>query len=254
MRLTDFEALAIIHKAKEFFGENTRVYLFGSRVDDQKKGGDIDLYIVTDKTDDLLERKIKFLAALTQEIGEQKVDVIFAENPTRKIEQIAQKEGIELNEVHLRIQKVLSECDKHLQRLNDAYQDMQAFMLLSAESYQQLTKDQVQAIDQYLYRFTKLPDAMGGKLFKRVLSLYEENADRLSVIDMLNKLEKLQILPSAEDWRLLRQLRNALAHEYEDDPEKAAALINALYAKKQRIESIYWHIKNFLLDHHHLHP
>ncbi len=250
MRLTDFEALAIIRKAKEFFGEKAKVYLFGSRVDDQKKGGDIDLYIVTDKSDNLLERKIQFLAALTKEIGEQKIDVIFAEDPTRKIEQIAQKEGIELDEIRLRIQKVLTECDKHLQRLNDAYQDMQSFMLLSAESYQQLTKDQVQAIDQYLYRFTKLQDAMGEKLFKLVLRLYEENADRLPVIDMLNKLEKLQILSSVDDWRLLRQLRNALAHEYEDDPEKAAALINTLYSKKQQIEGIYLRIKDFLVNHH----
>ncbi len=248
MRLTEFEAKAVITHTKKIFGNKAQVFLFGSRTDDSKKGGDIDLYIIPENTDDLYSKKINFLVALEESIGKQKVDIIFAEDPTRLIEQIALKEGMELNILDLRIQKVLNECDKHLLRINKAYQDMQAFMLLTPEKYQQLSEDEIQAIDQYLYRFGKLQDAMGEKLFKLTLSKYEEDSERLPFIDILNKLEKLHILSSAKEWKLLRQIRYDLAHEYEDDPDKTASILNAVYSKKPTLENIYLQFKSVIAE------
>jgi hypothetical protein len=46
--------------------------------------------------DNLLERKIKFLAGIWAELGEQKVDVVIETDPERPIERIALKEGVEL--------------------------------------------------------------------------------------------------------------------------------------------------------------
>ncbi|SMM99264.1 DNA polymerase, beta-like region [uncultured Candidatus Thioglobus sp.] len=46
MRLSNTEINAIKRCSAEFF-PNSEVFLFGSRVDDDKKGGDIDLYIET---------------------------------------------------------------------------------------------------------------------------------------------------------------------------------------------------------------
>jgi len=246
MRLSEFYAKEIILKTKEIFGDKARVYLFGSRVDDAKKGGDIDLYIKPENNEDLYKKKIKFLVALEQMLGEQKIDVIIATDPSRYIEQVAMKNGIELNMIDLKIQQVLKECDRHLLRINDAYQDMQAFMLLNQEKYQQLTKDEIQAIDQYLYRFGKMQDAMGGKLFKLIIAKYEVNAERLAFIDILNKLEKLQIISSAEEWKILRKISNDLAHEYGEDPLEMASMLNSIYSKKPILENIYMKIKAFL--------
>ena len=47
MRLTSSEAQTIAGLARERFGSQTRVFLFGSRTDDAARGGDIDLYIET---------------------------------------------------------------------------------------------------------------------------------------------------------------------------------------------------------------
>ena len=73
-----------------------KIYLFGSRIDDTQKGGDIDLYLVIDNNQNLFHKKIKFLAQIKRALGEQKIDVIFNENPNRLIEQEAIKWGIEL--------------------------------------------------------------------------------------------------------------------------------------------------------------
>ncbi len=95
MRLTDFESNAIKQSACEVFGAKTQVFLFGSRTDDSKKGGDIDLYIKVETRNDL-KHKIKYLLMLEQKIGEQKIDIVFAEDQSRAIKQQAILHGIRL--------------------------------------------------------------------------------------------------------------------------------------------------------------
>jgi len=86
MRLNNHYIAIIKSQAKSIFGIDSDVFLFGSRTDDAKKGGDIDLFIkLTDKTN-LFEKKVKFLARLKRNLGEQKIDVVFNEDSTRLIE------------------------------------------------------------------------------------------------------------------------------------------------------------------------
>jgi len=48
MRLSVTEQQQFIHLTTQHFGQSAHLYLFGSRVDDKQKGGDIDLFIETD--------------------------------------------------------------------------------------------------------------------------------------------------------------------------------------------------------------
>jgi predicted nucleotidyltransferase len=101
MRLTPFQQQTICQNAARFFGATTQVWLFGSRVDDTKRGGDIDLYIEPQlkETDDLVMAKLKFLRALHLRLGEQKIDVVLAVNETHPlpIYQIAKQTGVLLD-------------------------------------------------------------------------------------------------------------------------------------------------------------
>lgn len=49
--------------------------MFGSRADDAKKGGDIDLLVLNDEKI-TLSQKIKFLASFIKEIDERKIDIV----------------------------------------------------------------------------------------------------------------------------------------------------------------------------------
>jgi len=78
MRLSESQIEIINHLAKKYFGPMATVYLFGSRTDENKKGGDIDLFISNDNEDILtIEAKVRFLAELKKNIGERKIDVVF---------------------------------------------------------------------------------------------------------------------------------------------------------------------------------
>ncbi|MCT4612597.1 MAG: nucleotidyltransferase domain-containing protein [Clostridia bacterium] len=75
MRLTNFE-IQSIKKIVENSDDEAEVYLFGSRVDNAKRGGDIDLLVLSDKLKkmDIYDIKEK----LYIEIGEQKIDIVLS--------------------------------------------------------------------------------------------------------------------------------------------------------------------------------
>ncbi len=101
MRLSEYYRTTIIQTAREIWGNQVSVILFGSRIDDSKKGGDIDLLLqVNNDCDvkDIVHKKIKFLSRLDILLGEQKIDLIVAtkENQYQNIVQTALQTGIKL--------------------------------------------------------------------------------------------------------------------------------------------------------------
>lgn len=79
------------------FGSGAKVWLFGSRVCDERRGGDIDLLVRPDLwvTEGMLRRKVKFLTRLERVMGERKIDVVIeAPNDPRPIVRIAHEAGI----------------------------------------------------------------------------------------------------------------------------------------------------------------
>ena len=87
MRLSTEEINIIKNKVKIIFGESL-IYLFGSRVDDTKKGGDIDLYIVSKIKDNLFKKKQK-LKIILEDVLYKPVDIIVPVNKDRLIEKEA---------------------------------------------------------------------------------------------------------------------------------------------------------------------
>lgn len=98
MRLPPDYVDAIKEATREAFGATAVVRLFGSRVHDHLRGGDIDLHIESDPLDDEWRVRDVFEQALFQRIEPQKVDVVVTERGTtpRAFERIAYRDGIVL--------------------------------------------------------------------------------------------------------------------------------------------------------------
>ena len=88
--------------------------------------------------------------------------------------------------------------------------------------HSELTDDQVEHIDQMVYRF--------AKLFALMVAVLREDSVSLTIFDVLAELEKAGALPIADRWVALREIRNQLAHDYQDDPEEGSRYLNELYA------------------------
>ena len=80
MRLSPLQIQAIKQVSANVFGPGARTYLFGSRVDDQQRGGDIDLYItdIECPPGSHTDAKLRFLVKIKQRLGDQRIDVVLA--------------------------------------------------------------------------------------------------------------------------------------------------------------------------------
>lgn len=80
MRLTSRQIEDLKHIAAEVFGPRARISLFGSRIDDQRRGGDIDLYVSGTQLslEEQLDAKLRFLVKAKQQLGDQRIDLVFA--------------------------------------------------------------------------------------------------------------------------------------------------------------------------------
>ncbi len=96
MRLTEDERDSIKRVVSGVFGADTAVWLFGSRTDDNKRGGDVDLYVVPVQRDDLYMKRVECLGKLEEALL-YPVDLVVAEpTPSRPIDRIALKTGVVL--------------------------------------------------------------------------------------------------------------------------------------------------------------
>lgn len=102
MRLTPAEQRAIESAAKEAFPPGTRVSLFGSRTDNQRRGGDIDLLVETIgelTAAEWIDRRSRFAARVYRLLDEQHIDILttpLGVPDPRGVVQTARLQGIEL--------------------------------------------------------------------------------------------------------------------------------------------------------------
>ncbi len=94
------------------------------------------------------------------------------------------------------------------------------------------------------YRFGKLQDVTGS-LLRVMLIILGEDIENAPFIDVLNRTEKLGIIDDAQEWIMLRELRNILTHEYSDNDDEIAKGINKLFEISKRLCEIYEKIKEY---------
>lgn len=105
MRLRQHERDAIAEAAHQVFAPGTTIFLFGSRVDDNKRGGDIDLLIEIPRPmapAEMIERRNRFVSHLYRALEEQRIDIVITahdQNDPRPVVSAAKQTGILLAQV-----------------------------------------------------------------------------------------------------------------------------------------------------------
>ena len=95
MRLTGAQIDTIRNVANQNFGEDASIWLFGSRLDDSKRGGDVDLYVETTHRNTLMS-ELRCKIALEDSL-ELSVDLVVKEpGKDKPIYHLAKAQGVRL--------------------------------------------------------------------------------------------------------------------------------------------------------------
>jgi hypothetical protein len=145
-----------------------------------------------------------------------------------------------------RLTTSVQKCRIHLQRLQYAFRQTQGLFPIERERYQNLDDAQIGNIDQLVFRFTKLQDELGTNTFRYLLEYLQEDILDKPFRDILNRLERLKIIDSADTWLALRELRIDLTHEYPLLIEETIDKLNHLVVQLPIPEKILFTIEQFV--------
>ena len=115
------------------------------------------------------------------------------------------------------INDIIEKVNLHRGRCKMALLEIKQWEILDCEIFEDFEK--IKTIDTFIYRFIKLQDIMGEKLFKIFLENIGEYKNNMSLLDVVDKLEKFEIIDNSYKWMEYRILRNKLTHEYPNNEQ-----------------------------------
>jgi uncharacterized protein YutE (UPF0331/DUF86 family) len=113
----------------------------------------------------------------------------------------------ELRWQHLKEQLQLAE--KAAKALQFSY-DRAEFIPLHSD--RAVTPEQAERLEALSARFARLSDILVQKIFRAIDAI--ELVDEGSLLDRLARMEKRRVIESTETWRVIREVRNQIAHDY----------------------------------------
>jgi len=101
-------------------------------------------------------------------------------------------------------------------------------------------------VNSFLFNYSKIQDKVGAKLFRKFLYV-EKGIDNeaLPMKDILNILEKLQIIENVYEWDRVREIRNNLSHEYPYSIDERVENIELAMEGYEKLKKIYENIKKY---------
>lgn len=145
-----------------------------------------------------------------------------------------------------KLNEALLLCNLHSERMSFALEKIKIHFPLNREKYLLLQPEELSFLDQLIFRFSKLQDSMGGRLFPAVLEYLGEEIKEIPFIDRLIKLEELNVIPDADEWMVLRETRNLVTHEYPFIADEVIEGLNLLYKHCELIFSVLNQVINFV--------
>lgn len=137
------------------------------------------------------------------------------------------------------IESSLKECEAHLDRLRHGAAVLADVFPLTEERLSALKDEKLAHLDQFIYRFTKLQDSMARRLLPSLYTYLENDTRPQPFIDILNRLEQLDVITDAASWQRFRNLRNNLAHDYPESRGQTIATLNELFDSWRELEAMF---------------
>jgi len=134
-----------------------------------------------------------------------------------------------------RLELYFTEATKHINLIEESLDVLQ--QALPLQDYDALNQLQRFALNALIFRFSKLQDLIGAKIFRNYLEYTGYNTVDKSFFDILKEIEKENIV-DIDTWDELRELRNKIAHEYPQELDEMLESINLFIEKASSLIQI----------------
>jgi len=109
------------------------------------------------------------------------------------------------------------EGDKHIEKIQKSINILEKYYPFTIDTLEELNEIEKDKLDVLAFRFAKLQDLIGEKIFRNILNLMGFNTQK-PFIEILAEFERENIL-EINKWIALRNARNSISHEYPDSQE-----------------------------------
>ena len=116
----------------------------------------------------------------------------------------------------------------HLQRMREylAHSFERSRDIFPATNWQAVSMEQHEMLAAFRIRFSEFQEHLGKTM--RVVVIEEEvEVERFGSV--LAFMEKLSVLESVDRWKVIREIRNAVNHEYEEDAERLSLFFGEMF-------------------------
>jgi hypothetical protein len=144
------------------------------------------------------------------------------------------------------LKEYLKIANIHIKRANEALKNL-SIIDLNSKSFDD--NHIVVHIDSFIFRFIKLQDYLGKKIFPELLVKIDVEQNDMPLIDVLDRLEKIGLLPDSDRWIDYRDVRNKLTHEYPEDKTNLITGIQEAMIYFVEIKQIVHQIETYITTH-----
>ena len=129
-----------------------------------------------------------------------------------------------------RLKNYLREAKIHIERLNEVLKEIKKIYPLDVEKFKQLTIEQKNMLDTLAFRFSKLQDLVGTKIFREFLDEVGFITEGKNFLKILKEIEKEGII-DIDTWSEFRKVRNLIAHDYPEEWEEKIEVVKKIESK-----------------------
>ncbi len=126
----------------------------------------------------------------------------------------------------------------HLERMREylLYSLEQVRTIVAVSDWTHLGPEQHESLAAYRVRFSEFQEHI-GKAMKAIAVEEEKPSEPFTAV--LLYMEKIGCLESVDQWKEIRELRNAVNHEYEDDPAALRTFFSCMLDRSPDL--LRWH-------------
>jgi len=142
----------------------------------------------------------------------------------------------------LMLKKNFSACSERLGSLIFSMEKMAYLFPLSLDRLGDITEEQKESIDAYIFRYTQCVSMMQDHIFKGIAIAEQEDLSDKSNRDKSLLMEKLGAIESADSFGSATVLRNKFAHVYPEESKEQLEKLNLLPVKSEFVVDAFNHL------------